>query len=54
MAGYGCVMFGWSWIEKSVLVSQVFGQASVEGCDMELGRNMENARQIKEGINMEE
>ena len=33
MAGHGCGMFGWSWIEASVLGSQVFGQASMEGCE---------------------
>ena len=33
MAGHGFVMFGWSRIEASVLDSQVFGQASMEGCD---------------------
>ena len=27
-------MFGWSWTEASVLGSQVFGQASMESCDM--------------------
>ena len=32
MAGHGFAMFGWSWIEASILGSQVFGQASVEGC----------------------
>ena len=32
MAGHGRVMFGWSWIEASVLGSQVFGQALMEGC----------------------
>ena len=35
MAGNGFVMFGWSWIEASVLGSQVFRQASMEGCDKE-------------------
>ena len=33
MAGHGCGMFKWSWIEASVLGSQVYGQASVEGCE---------------------
>ena len=32
MAGHGFVRFGWSWIEASGLGSQVFGQASMEGC----------------------
>ena len=26
-------MFGWSWTEASVLDSEVFGQASMEGCE---------------------
>ena len=34
MAGYCFGMFGWSWIETSVLGSQVFGQASMEGCKL--------------------
>ena len=34
MAGHGFVMFEWRWIEASVLGSQVFVQASMEGCDM--------------------
>ena len=34
MAGHGWDMSGWSWIEASVLGSQVFGQASVEGCGL--------------------
>ena len=32
MAGHSSGMFGWSWTEVSVLGSQVFGQASMEGC----------------------
>ena len=32
MAGHDWDMFGWSWIEVSVLGSQVFGRASMEGC----------------------
>ena len=31
MNAHGFVMFGWSWNEASVLGSQVFGQASMEG-----------------------
>ena len=34
MAGHCFVMFGWSWTEASVLGSQVFRQASMEGCDL--------------------
>ena len=34
MAGYSCVMFGWSWIEVIVLGSQVFGQASMDGYEI--------------------
>ena len=37
MARYGFVMFEWSWIEASVLGSQVFGQASMDGCDRQTG-----------------
>ena len=29
-------MFGWSWIEASVLGSQVIGQASMESCDVQI------------------
>ena len=36
MAGNSSVMFGWSWIEVSVLGSQVFGQASMERCLLEV------------------
>ena len=36
MTGHGFAMFGWSWIEGSDLGSQVFGQASIEGCDSSL------------------
>ena len=32
MAGHGFVMFGWSEIEESDFGSEVFGQASMEGC----------------------
>ena len=32
MAGHGFVIFGWNWIEASILGSHVFGQASMEGC----------------------
>ena len=35
MVGHGLVMFGWSWIEVSVLSSLVFGEASAESCDTE-------------------
>ena len=35
MTGQSYVMFGWSWTEVSVLSSQVFGQASLEGCAMQ-------------------
>ena len=34
MAGHGFVIFGWSWIEASVLGSQVFEQASMESCEV--------------------
>ena len=39
MAGYGFVMFGCFWIEASVLGSQVFGQASMGGCEVGLLKN---------------
>ena len=32
MTGNSPVMFEWSWTEVSVSGSQVFGQASMEGC----------------------
>ena len=35
MAGQSSAMFGWNWTEVSVLGSQVFGQASMESCDVE-------------------
>ena len=34
MAGLGSVLFRWSWTEASVLVSWVFGKASMEDCDI--------------------
>ena len=36
MAGQSLALFGWSWTEVSVLGSQVFGQASMEGCDQKV------------------
>ena len=35
MVGHGLVMFGWSWIEVSILGILVFGEASAESCDTE-------------------
>ena len=32
-SGHGWCMFGWSWIEASLLRIQLFGQDSMEGCD---------------------
>ena len=32
MVGQSSAMFGWSWTEVNVLVSQVFGQAVMESC----------------------
>ena len=34
MAGDSSVIIGWSWTEVSVLGSQVFGQASMESCEL--------------------
>ena len=36
MAGHSFGMFGWNWTEASVLGSQVFRQALIEGCDEEV------------------
>ena len=36
MAAQSSAMFGWSWIEVSVLGSQVFGQALTESCANDL------------------
>ena len=33
MPRHSSAMFGWSWTEVSVLGSQVFGQALMEGCE---------------------
>ena len=33
MARHSFVMFGWNWTKASVLGSQVFGQASMNGCE---------------------
>ena len=34
MAGQNCAMFGWSWTKASVLGSQAFGRALMEGCGL--------------------
>ena len=39
MAGQSSAMFGWSWTEVGVLGSQVFGQASMESCGLEIVGN---------------
>ena len=36
MAGHSSVMFGWSWTEVSVLGSQIFGQVSMKGCELNI------------------
>ena len=36
MAGQSSAMFGWSWTDVSVLGSQVFGQALMDSCALDL------------------
>ena len=45
MAGHSSVMLVWSWTEANVLGSHVFGQAAMEGCELQNYTNAINLTQ---------